>query len=221
MSNITNAVYSCSGQTTTAPLWQWDYGQVLKLDGFPSLPDAYEVHFANVGGSESKTQIGTAEGVAIPDEYLTSGAAIMAWLFLHAGESDGETVYRIMVPVIRRAQPSDAEPTPEQQSVITEAIAALNAGVAKADAAAGEAENSATLSESWAVGGTGTREGEDADNAKHYAELAAQSADTAGYAWFDIDEATGEMIVTVANNLDNDLLFQINEAVGELEVVLR
>lgn len=39
--------------------------------------------------------------------------------------------------------------------------------------------NNAKLSESWAVGGTGTREGEDEDNAKEYARRAKESADVA------------------------------------------
>ena len=44
-----------------------------------------------------------------------------------------------------------------------------------------------TLAESWAVGGTGTRPGEDLDNAKHYAELAKQAADASGYMWLYIE----------------------------------
>lgn len=39
--------------------------------------------------------------------------------------------------------------------------------------------NSAMLSESYAVGGTGTRNGEDADNAKYYADEARKSAENA------------------------------------------
>lgn len=42
---------------------------------------------------------------------------------------------------------------------------------------AGDAAASAVLSQSYAVGGTGTREGEDADNAKEYAKQAKASAD--------------------------------------------
>lgn len=38
------------------------------------------------------------------------------------------------------------------------------------------AEDSATLAESWAIGGTGTRSGEDTNNAKYYAQQAALSA---------------------------------------------
>lgn len=39
------------------------------------------------------------------------------------------------------------------------------------------AENSANLSKSYAVGGTGTRDNEDTDNAKYYSEKAKESAD--------------------------------------------
>ena len=41
-----------------------------------------------------------------------------------------------------------------------------------ASASATSSANSATLSQSWAVGGTGTREGEDTRNSKYYADLA-------------------------------------------------
>lgn len=51
-----------------------------------------------------------------------------------------------------------------------------------ADTSAEEASASATTSESWAVGGTGTRSGEDTDNAKYYAQLAQTVAQGAqGY----------------------------------------
>lgn len=45
-----------------------------------------------------------------------------------------------------------------------------------APAAAENAAASATLSESWAVGSTGTREGEDTNNSKYWAEKSAESA---------------------------------------------
>lgn len=48
------------------------------------------------------------------------------------------------------------------------------AAIQQAPASASAAAVSATLSESWAVGGTGTREGEDTNNAKYYAEQAQQ-----------------------------------------------
>lgn len=136
MSNVTTAVFGCARSTCTAPLWQYDYGQILKIIG-PELPAAYEVHFSNVQHGEAKTQIGTADGVAIPDEFLLNGGDVYAWIYLHTGESDGETEYMITIPVKPRAKPSDDPPTPEEQSAITQALAALHAGVEHVDAIAG------------------------------------------------------------------------------------
>ena len=47
------------------------------------------------------------------------------------------------------------------------------------EAAIGEAKDAAKLSESWAVGGTGTRDGEDGDNSKYYCEQSQAEADRA------------------------------------------
>lgn len=135
MSNITSAVFGAFRVATTAPLWQYDYGQILRFRGL-DLPEAYEVHFSNSESGEAKTMIGGADGVSIPDEYLVSGLPIYAWVFLHTGSNDGETRYMVKIPVNKRPKPSDEEPTPEQQSAITEAIAALNAGIERAEMAA-------------------------------------------------------------------------------------
>lgn len=213
--------------------FQYDYGQILRFVGL-DLPSTFEVHFSNDIFGESKTGIGTDGDVVIPDEYLTTGDYIYAWVYLHTGADDGETEYVVTIPVNPRARPTDQEPTPIQQDVITQTIAALNVAVTQAGESAEAAEQSATeaaasaesatesvtLSESWAVGGTGTRPGEDTDNAKHYAELAQQGAEEAGFAWFDIDDSTGLMMVTVTDNLAEDVTFAINEQSGELEVIV-
>lgn len=58
----------------------------------------------------------------------------------------------------------------------TERQAAEEAREDKETGYVAQAENAATEAESWAKGGTGSRDGEDADNAKYYAEQARQSA---------------------------------------------
>ena len=50
------------------------------------------------------------------------------------------------------------------------------ANITAAPTYAQNAKNSATLAESWAIGGTGTRSGEDTNNARYYAQQAALSA---------------------------------------------
>lgn len=65
-------------------------------------------------------------------------------------------------------------------------LADINVSVAKAEAFADDAKDSsndsadsAVLSESWAVGGTETRDGENTDNSKYYSEQSKAEADRA------------------------------------------
>lgn len=126
--NIIKAVFNTNTAFKTSPAWQWSYGQILRFVGL-NLPDAFEVHFSNTLSGEAVIQIGTNNNVIIPDTYFTSGQPIYAWVFLHTGASDGETLYTVTIPIQTRAKPTDDAPTPQQQSTITQAIAALNAGV--------------------------------------------------------------------------------------------
>ena len=112
----------------TSPLYQWDYGQILLPTGV-ELPTAYEVHFAVPNTDTTMTVIGNADGVAIPDELLTTSGQIVAYIYLHSGEDDGETEYKINIPVKARPQPSDYEPTPVQQDVITQTIGAVQSAM--------------------------------------------------------------------------------------------
>ena len=110
-------------------LYQWDYGQRLILRGV-SLPFSYEVHFSNESiGGKSFLAVGDDTGVRIPDEVLTTGKDVFFWVFLHEDEESGETEYDGRIHVTARSKPTDIQPTPRQQNVITETIAALDAGV--------------------------------------------------------------------------------------------
>ena len=222
--NVTKAAFGGLREVTTSPLWQYDYGQILKIDGL-DLPQSFEVHFSNSRKSgETITQIGTDNQVTIPDMYLTSGADIYAFIFLHDGLTDGETEYVIKIPVRERPEPSDIEPTPEQQDVITEAIAALNEAVtqtaadvistdASAQAAAASslvateaaqsAQGSATAASASATtatnaAGTATAK---ASEAATSATSAAQSATNANR---DADRA--EQAATTAGYLDVEIV---------------
>lgn len=65
---------------------------------------------------------------------------------------------------------------------------ALTAQVAETLANAQAAAASATLAESWAVGGTGTRPGEDTNNAEYWAQQ-AQSIANGQLGWFETEQA--------------------------------
>lgn len=135
--NKTFAVFANGGTMTTAQtaLWQYDYGQILVVQGI-ELPTAYEVQFCNAGDSTTITSVGDSTGVVIPDQFLQNGETIYAYIYLHTGNADGETEYKITIPVMDRAEPTDIEPTPQQESTIGQLIAALNAGVEAAEEAA-------------------------------------------------------------------------------------
>lgn len=65
---------------------------------------------------------------------------------------------------------------------------ALTAQVAQVLANAQAAAASATLAESWAVGGTGTREGEDTNNSQYWAQQ-AQSIASGQLGWYETEQA--------------------------------
>lgn len=122
----TTVTFSGLRTTTSDPLYQYDYGQGLVFADL-DLPEAYEVHFSNMSmKGESTSQIGDENGVSIPDMYFLSGEDIFAWIYLHEGEDDGETVYKVTIPIKKRAQPTGIQPTPVQQDVITQAIAKMD-----------------------------------------------------------------------------------------------
>jgi len=126
MDNVITAVFGAMRTAKTAPRHQYDYGQYLKFSGLPAMPDAYEVHFANAGDTDALRVLSDGTPVAIPDEMLTTGRDIEAWVYVHTAAEDGETVYTAHIPVIKRARPVDYEPTPEEAGLVEQAIEALN-----------------------------------------------------------------------------------------------
>ena len=120
--------------------YQYDYGQVLLFEGL-DLPPAYEVHFSNREDlGESITQIGTPDGVPVPDEMFLSGKDIYAFTYLHKGSSDGRTMYKVKIPVKKRPKPTDQEITPVEQSALDQALAAFEQAAAPLPEAARKAE---------------------------------------------------------------------------------
>lgn len=131
MSNSIITVYFLGGSRrylVQSSLYQYDYGQTLKIEGL-ELPAAYEVHFSNSEEGTSITMIGTTDGVDIPDSLLQSGDPIFAYIFLHDGEDDGETVRKIKIPVKARPAYDTEVPTEEEKTAIAQALEAFNAAV--------------------------------------------------------------------------------------------
>lgn len=125
---------------TSDSLTQYDYGQVLIIEGL-DLPSPFEAHFSNKQfDGNSKPWPGMDNEVEIPNEYLESGDTIYVLIFLHYGENDGKTEYRITIPVEKRPRNIQVPIRPIQQGIIESTIAAINTAAARAENEADEAE---------------------------------------------------------------------------------
>lgn len=170
---------------TSKSQYQYNHGQYLYFADL-NLPQAFEVHFSNKDRGESKTQIGSNKLVEIPDEYFWNGALqIYAWVYLHDGTDDGETIYEVRIPLIKRAKPTDEEPLPVQQSVIDKAIAELNNAVnitnENADKTNADKTQVATIKEEVVtlkeeIDSTASAVSQDAQSARESADASEQSA---------------------------------------------
>lgn len=121
-------------------LWQWDYGQVLRIQGL-NLPNAVEIHFSlQESGGEAKKRVGfTKDGVTdvvIPESMLENEEAIddyNAYAFVYlTGDTSGQTEYKICMPVKARPKP-EAFDKPEDEEIFQEAIKAVNDAADRAE----------------------------------------------------------------------------------------
>ena len=139
-------------------LWQWDYGQQLRIEGL-HLPTVVEIHFSlQEAGGEAVPRVGvTKDGVTtvtIPDSMLEGAGAVRdyqvyAWVYLSDRTFD-ETTKQIMMKVKARSKPKAFE-APGDGEIFRQAIEAVNDAAKRAEdagdkavVAADEAEKAAT-----------------------------------------------------------------------------
>lgn len=95
-------------------IWQWDYGQILRIQGL-NLPTAVEIHFSlDEHGGEAARRLGvTKDGVTdvpIPDSMVENESAygdsyyFFVYIYL-TDETSGNTEYKIRAKVSTRSKP--------------------------------------------------------------------------------------------------------------------
>lgn len=158
MDNIVSAKLD-SRYASTLGVWQYDYGQVLRITG-PELPPAVEVQFSlDEKSGETLSRVGTTvDGVTdvkIPDELLTHSATsnyrIYAYIYL-TDETSGSTKYEITIPVRVRSKPTSPAEDPETDpDLFRETVVAVNASAERAKMAEQNAKESATEAGKYAA----------------------------------------------------------------------
>lgn len=158
MNNIVSVKLD-SRYASTLGVWQYDYGQVLRITG-PELPPAVEVQFSLTEKSgETLSRVGTTvDGVTevkIPDELLTHSATsnyrIYAYIYL-TDETSGNTKYEITIPVRVRSRPTSPAEDPETDpDLFRETVVAVNTSAERAKMAEQNAKESATEAGKYAA----------------------------------------------------------------------
>lgn len=131
-------------------LWQYDFGQVLRIQG-GNLKSAVEIHFSlQETGGEAVTRIGTTKDgvtdVVIPDTMLINDDIddkynIYVFIYIADRES-GETEKKFALEVKSRPKPEAFDAT-EDKKLFEEAIKAVNESAERAESAEGKAEQHA------------------------------------------------------------------------------
>ena len=135
-------------------LWQWDYGQQLRIEGL-HLPTAVEIHFAlQETGGEAIPRVGTTKDgvttVTIPDSMLEGNSTVWtaekmynihAWIYL-SDRTSGETIKRITMQVKSRPKPKAFE-APGDGEIFRQAIEAVNDAAKRAEEAGDKAVSAA------------------------------------------------------------------------------
>ena len=176
------------GTYTEGMITEEDYGILFQMPDL-DLPAAYQVDFSNkLAGGTALTVVGNSDGALIPTSLIDSGKDVYAFLY-YTGVGFGKTTHVFRINNNRRAKRGTPAPTPEQQSVIDQTIAALNDAV---ESTAADAEQTASDAARAEAARTAAESAE--DNAEASATAAAQSEASAAQS-----ESTASMAATSAS----------------------
>ncbi len=145
---------------------------------------------AETAQSKAETAQGKAESAQTAAESAAASASGSASAAAESAKAAAQTAQSKAETANTSAQTAKADAeaaNTSAQSAKTDAESAKSAAAGSAQSAGASAQSaqaSSKLSESWAVGGTGTRTGEDTNNAKYWA-MAAQGAAGGGVTSFN------------------------------------
>lgn len=206
--NIDSTCVRCGG------IWQYDYGQILRIQNL-KLPPAVEIHFSlEERGGQSITRVGTTKDgvtdVVIPDSMLENGDIttdykIYAFIYLTDSES-GQTEYKISMSVKSRPRPESFE-RQEDAELFRTAIAEVNKSATSAQESA--TKSATAKDESIAASKEAKQSAEEASTSaqasKTSANASKESADIASSA-AKASISAKEIAVSAADSADSNAL---------------
>lgn len=211
---MVTAVFSESKFATTYELWQYDYGQTLRIQGL-NLPSMVAIHFSlqETGGTTLNRVGVTKDGVTdviIPDSMLENDGAdktydMFAFIYL-TDDTSGQTEYKIKLQVKSRPKPEVFDGG-ENPNIFHEAVQAVQKSADKA-------EESEKQAEGWAHGREDLPERAQ-DNAKYYAGKASEDAQKTGS-----DRTAVESVVQDVTQMQGDVardLEQVQKLTGQAQ----
>lgn len=206
--NIDSTCVRCGG------IWQYDYGQILRIQNL-KLPPAVEIHFSlEERGGQSVTRIGATRDnvtdVVIPDSMLENGDIttdykIYAFIYLTNSES-GQTEYKISMSVKARPKPESFEKQ-EDAELFREAIAEVNRSAESASESARQAltakdESIAAAKEAKQSAQEASTSAQEAQTSANESNELADIASSAAKASINAKE----IAVSAANSADSNAL---------------
>lgn len=189
-------------------LYEWKDGELVTAEKL----NAY-----GTGMEELKTEATNAASAARDSEASATASAELAAQNAQRAET------------AEASAEDHASAASESAASAQESAASAENTVSTVTQKAAEAESSAILSQSYAKGGTGTRTGEDTDNAKYYMEQAKQAAggdvDLTGYATTAyVDEKDTSLQNQINNKANasyvNQALVNVSDSISTLETNL-
>ncbi len=157
--------------------------------GATGMPAGWYDTITEVGGSTHPAVV--VDGNTITVELAEQAVSVPGTnaVVLIVSAADGYTLASWAFELQVAAVPGyDAPEATVYYNALTEQVAQVLASAQAAAASVSESAANATLSESWAVGGTGTREGEDTNNAQYWAEQ-AQRVSQGALGWYETEQA--------------------------------
>ena len=168
-----------ANELVEAILWDESNGTltVVKMNGSRAVIDTKLEKLAVNFTYNPQTQqlVITLDDGTVQNVDLSS--LITEYEFLDSDTIAFEIVDGKVKAIVKNGSITENHLAPEYLAEIRTQVGRAEMSAKSADASEKNAASSSALAKSYAVGGTGTREGEDTDNAKYYAEQAKNASD--------------------------------------------